>query len=171
MVNYEARTVSVLCNSRMLEELRDDAANGDFHNKWGSRVAVVQDVTGIAWRLVSAVSTSVEKSLVLLTGVVEVLGAAAVVLAALSTAREHLSGTCTARVKLAHAKFGSTMFARNQLKKNMTRQMSISVTIFVLTTSQKVASTLALSSAISVKSSSRSSHVGNPWAMTSLAAS
>jgi hypothetical protein len=46
----------------MLEELRDDAANGDFHNKWGFRVVVIMGVTGVAWRLTSA------------AGVVEVLG-------------------------------------------------------------------------------------------------
>jgi hypothetical protein len=53
----------------------------------------------------------------------------------------------------------------------MTQQMSMSVTIFVSTTRRKVASTFAFSSAISVKRSSRSSHVGNPFAMASLAAS
>jgi hypothetical protein len=77
----------------MLEELREDASNGDFHNKLGFRVAVVPGVTGVAWRVASAVSTSVEKSIVLLTGVVEVLGAVAVVLAALETSHECLSVT------------------------------------------------------------------------------
>jgi hypothetical protein len=79
----------------MLEELRDDAANGDFHNKWGLRVAVVLDVTGVACRLASAVITSVDKSIVLLTGAVDVLGAAEVILDALAIARDHLSVTYT----------------------------------------------------------------------------
>jgi hypothetical protein len=78
----------------MLEELRDNATNGDFHNKWGFGVAV------------------------LLTGAVDVLGAAEVVLAALETAHNRLSETYTAGVKLAYAKFGSTMLARNQYKKH-----------------------------------------------------
>jgi hypothetical protein len=50
-------------------------------------VAVVPGVTGVDWRLVSAVSTSVEKSIVLLTGVVELLGAVTVLSADLETAR------------------------------------------------------------------------------------
>jgi hypothetical protein len=66
--------------------------------------------------LASARSTTVEKLIVLLTGAVDVLGAATVVLAALATARDRLSATYTAQVKLVHAKFGSTMLAKTNQK-------------------------------------------------------
>jgi hypothetical protein len=134
----------------MLDELREDDTNGDFHNKWGFRVAVVSGLTSVACHLASAVITSVKKMIVLLTRAVDVLGAAEVVLAALATARDRLPATYMGRVKLAHAKFGSTMLARNQSKTNMTRQLPLSVTILVSTTSQKVASMFALSSTVSV---------------------
>jgi hypothetical protein len=94
-----------------------DAVNGDFHNKWGFRVAVVPGVTGVACRLASVRSKSVEKLIILQTGVVDVLGASVVAvaaLAALATARDRSSATYTAQVKFAHAKFGSTMLAQNQ---------------------------------------------------------
>jgi hypothetical protein len=103
----------------------------------------------------------------LLSGAV-VFGAAVAVLAALATYCAHLSATYTARVKLAHAKVGATMLAKNQSKTKMTRQMSMSETICVSTMSQKVASTFALSSAISIKRSSRSSYMGMPCAIASL---
>jgi hypothetical protein len=158
------------CNTS-LEFMKLDAANGDFHKKWGFRVAVVRGVTGVACLLASFRSTSVEKLILLHTGAVDVLGASVVALASLATARDRLSATYTARVKLAHAKYGSTMFAKKQSKTKMTQRMSISVTIVVSTTRREVDSTFVLSSAITVKRSSRSSHVGNHFAMASLDAS
>jgi hypothetical protein len=71
----------------MLEALRDDAANGDFYNKVSFRVAVIPGVTGVSCRLESAVSISIEKSIVLLTGAVDALGSAEVLLADLATAQ------------------------------------------------------------------------------------
>jgi hypothetical protein len=71
--------------------------------------------------------------------VVDLIRASVVDLVALATALDRLSATYNARVKLDHAKFGSTMLAKNQSKTNMTRRMSMSVTFVVSTTRRNVA--------------------------------
>jgi hypothetical protein len=103
----------------MLELLWVADANGDFHNKWGLRVAVVLGVTGVVYRLESSASASVKKMIVLVTGALYVLLAVAVVVAALVIACECLSEIYAPQVKLDQAKLGSTMLSINQSKTNM----------------------------------------------------
>jgi Na+-transporting NADH:ubiquinone oxidoreductase subunit NqrE len=134
----EARTMSVLWIWQMLELLRVANANGDFHNKLGLRVAVILGVTGVVCRLESAVSTSVEKSIVLVTGAVNALVAAVVILAALVIARERLSERYVPRVNLAQVKLGSSMLSIKQSKTNMVWWMSLSDTMTISTTRRKL---------------------------------
>jgi hypothetical protein len=109
-----------------------------------------------------------DKSIVLLTGALDIATGVGVEGGCLITARARISATYTDLVKVDQEKLGSKMFNMNQSKTNMMQQISKSDTMVVSTMSGSVDSTLLLLAARSRNRSSRSSHGGSPLAIAAL---